>query len=154
MNVASVTETDHSLALRIAEEAGVGLVELRGRLWHDGAPSWQIMDAGDASAHRYLVDALHAARPGDSVLSEEGRDDRRRLQAQRVWIIDPLDGTNEYGEPDRSDWAVHVALWEQGELVAGAVALPALGISFGTDPAPVVPPNERGPILDKNQPHI
>jgi 3'(2'), 5'-bisphosphate nucleotidase len=138
-----LVETDHSLALRIAAEAGVGLVELRQRLWREGAHSWQVMDAGDASAHRYLVDALHAARPGDSVLSEEGRDDRRRLQAARVWIIDPLDGTNEYGEPERSDWAVHVALWQEGELVAGAVALPAMGIAFGTDPAPIVPPTDR-----------
>jgi 3'(2'), 5'-bisphosphate nucleotidase len=59
------------------------------------------------------------------VLSEEGADDPARLSAARVWIVDPLDGTREYGEPGRTDWAVHVALWERGELTAGAVALPA-----------------------------
>ena len=68
-----------------------------------------------------------AAVPGDVVFSEEAADDPRRLSADRVWIVDPLDGTREYGEPDRHDWAVHVALWSAGELTAAAVALPALG---------------------------
>ena len=82
-------------------------------------------------------------RPDDAVLSEEGRDDRRRLAADRVWIIDPLDGSNEYGEPGRGDWAVHVALWEHGVLTAGAVALPALDLVFGTRPPPTVPTSTR-----------
>ena len=69
-----------------------------------------------------------AERPDDAVLSEEGADDRARLDADRVWIVDPLDGTREYGEPGRTDWAVHVALWVRGQgLTAGAVALPAAG---------------------------
>ena len=71
-------------------------------------------------------------RPADIVLSEEGKDDRRRLDADRVWIVDPLDGTREFSEPPRDDWAVHVALWERGadDLTAGAVAQPALGRTF------------------------
>ncbi len=65
---------------------------------------------------------LDTYRPGDAVLSEEGRDDAGRTAASRVWIVDPLDGTREFSEPPRDDWAVHVALWEDGELAAGAVS--------------------------------
>jgi 3'(2'), 5'-bisphosphate nucleotidase len=79
---------------------------------------------------------LARLRPKDSVLSEEGKDDPARLAASRVWIIDPLDGTREYGELDRSDWAVHVALWERGDLVAGAVALPARDLVLSTASPP------------------
>ncbi len=83
-------------------------------------------------------------RPADAVLSEEGRDDKARLGADRVWIVDPLDGTREFSEPPREDWAVHVALWarsgaDAGELVAGAVAQPGLGTTFHTGQPPTVP---------------
>ena len=74
------------------------------------------------------------------MLSEEGVDDKSRLSAQRVWIVDPLDGTREYSEPGRSDWAVHIALVEQGQPIAGAVALPAVGKTLCTSPAPLLPP--------------
>ena len=74
------------------------------------------------------------------MLSEEGRDDPARLTADRVWIVDPLDGTREFGEPGRTDWAVHVALWERGELTAGAVALPAQGRVLSTAEPPAAPP--------------
>jgi 3'(2'), 5'-bisphosphate nucleotidase len=80
------------------------------------------------------------------VLSEEGADDRRRLSADRVWIVDPLDGTREYSEVERDDWAVHVALWERGALVAGAVALPARGLTLGTDAPPALPPAPGAPL--------
>jgi 3'(2'), 5'-bisphosphate nucleotidase len=80
----------------------------------------------DRQSHEFLVAELARLRPDDAVLSEEGADDPARLSAGRVWIVDPLDGTREYGEPGRTDWAVHVALWERGELTAGAVALPAV----------------------------
>src|SRR4051794_492223 len=90
---------------------------------------------------------LGEVRPDDVVLSEEGKDDRRRLTSDRVWIVDPLDGTREFSEPPRDDWAVHVALWQrgagqdgEGDLVAGAVAQPALGQTFTTGTPPVVPP--------------
>jgi 3'(2'), 5'-bisphosphate nucleotidase len=87
-----------------------------------------------------LVALLAQHRPADAVLSEEGLDDKRRLDSHRVWIVDPLDGTREFSEPPRDDWAVHVALWEDGELTAGAVALPALGETYSTGQPPVVPP--------------
>ena len=100
----------------------------------------ELKDAGDRAAHELLVALLAQHRPQDVVLSEEGADDKRRLSASRVWIVDPLDGTREFSEPPRDDWAVHVALWEQGDLTAGAVAQPALGQTFHTGEPPVVPP--------------
>ena len=80
--------------------------------------------AGDRQSHEFLAAELARLRPGDAVLSEEGRDDPARLTADRVWIVDPLDGTREFGEPGRTDWAVHVALWERGELTAGRSRCP------------------------------
>jgi 3'(2'), 5'-bisphosphate nucleotidase len=129
--------------VRLAREAGEILLRLREQMTRRGASPWQVMDAGDVAAHQYLTGALGQHRPDDAVLSEEGRDDRTRVQAERVWIVDPLDGTNEFGEPGRRDWAVHVALWERGALTAGAVALPAVGVVFGTDPAPTLAPTVR-----------
>jgi 3'(2'), 5'-bisphosphate nucleotidase len=131
---------DHEVASRLATEAGEFLVALRTELFASGQPSWRIGDEGDAGAHHYLVQAISRARPGDAILSEEGRDSRNRLSHNRVWIIDPVDGTNEFGERGRDDWAVHVALVEDGELVAAAVALPAISLTLSTRPAPVVPP--------------
>jgi len=136
-------ESDAALAARVAVAAGELLVELREDMFRSGRRDWQVMDAGDAAAHVFIVDALTKARPGDAVLSEEGRDDPVRLRSDRVWIVDPLDGTNEYGERGRPDWAVHIALWERGVLCAGAVALPAQGIVFASDPPAVVPDSGR-----------
>lgn len=100
--------------------------------------------AGDRLSQSYLAAELAARRPGDAVLSEEARDDPARLSAERVWIIDPLDGTREFAEPGRTDWAVHVALWERGSLTAGAVALPAQATVLSTAAAPEVPPAPAG----------
>jgi 3'(2'), 5'-bisphosphate nucleotidase len=134
--------TDVAVAERAARAAAGILQELRsGAL--TGRP---LGDAGDAAAEQAIVDTLVRERPDDVIFSEEAADDGRRLGADRVWIVDPLDGTREYGEPGRSDWAVHVALWEQGELTAAAVALPALGELLLTDPALRVPPRPAGPV--------
>src|SRR4051794_17705481 len=142
------TETDDALAARLATAAGEVLVSLRDER-AGYAPYWQVMDEGDAAAHHFLVRELAAARPDDAILSEEGLDSRARLSAERVWIIDPLDGTNEFGEPGRPDWAVHVALVRDGRPVAGAVALPAIGRTFATDPPPSPPPP-----LDGRRPRV
>lgn len=145
--------SDAELSIRLAREAGERLVELRGRMMREDASPWYMMDAGDALAHRFIVDTLHRVRPDDAVLSEEGADDPRRLAAERVWIIDPLDGTAEFGEGDRDDWAVHIALWERnagvnGELTAAAVGLPALDLVLSTTPAPATPPRaDRTPLM-------
>nr|WP_051515829.1 inositol monophosphatase family protein [Candidatus Blastococcus massiliensis] len=103
-------------------------------------------DAGDAAAQQAIGAVLAAERPDDAVLSEEAADDHRRLSARRVWIVDPLDGTREYGEDGRSDWAVHVALWVDGDLATAAVALPALDEVLLTEPAPMVPAAHGGPV--------
>jgi 3'(2'), 5'-bisphosphate nucleotidase len=132
------TPEDHALAADVAVEAGALLVELRGREWGRGVE--RLRAAGDARSHTLIVDRLAAARPGDPVLSEEGIDDTRRLGAERVWVVDPLDGTREYGEAGRSDWAVHVALVVDGSVAAGAVALPARQLVLTTEPAPPPPP--------------
>jgi 3'(2'), 5'-bisphosphate nucleotidase len=133
---AEAAHDDHVLATWLATVAGERLLEVRG----EGLEGRALKDAGDAAAHDLLMSLLAEHRPGDAVLSEEGRDDKARLSASRVWIVDPLDGTREFSEPPRDDWAVHVALWQDGELVAGAVAQPALGETFNTGRPPVVPP--------------
>ncbi|MEY3680702.1 MAG: hypothetical protein RL547_1315 [Actinomycetota bacterium] len=147
MSTAAV-ETDQQLATRVATEAGSMLLELRAELDSVGTYYWDMKDEGDVAGHRFLLEALRAARPDDIVLSEEAADDRRRLTSDRVWIIDPIDGTSEFAEPPRWDWAVHVALWERGELTAAAVAMPSLQKTFSADPPEPLPPYEREqPIL-------
>ena len=126
---------DHAFAAWVATEAGRRLLEVRG----EGLEGRELKDAGDAAAQDLIAGLLAEHRPHDAVLSEEASDDLVRLEADRVWIIDPLDGTREFSEPPRDDWAVHVALWESGELTAGAVAQPALGETFSTASPPVVP---------------
>jgi len=143
-----VSETDQQLASRVATEAGAMLVELRDELVAEGIHYWDLKDEGDVAGHRYIMSALTAARPDDVILSEEAADNRRRLSAKRVWIIDPIDGTTEFAEHPRHDWAIHIALWEAGELTAASVALPTLGITFDASPAAVVPPSTRAkPLL-------
>ncbi len=139
---------DLALAVELAAAAGHRLLDLRSS-W-DGNDA-DLRKAGDACAQEFLAAALTRWRPDDCVLSEEARDDLARLDADRVWIIDPLDGTREYGETGRTDWAVHVALWERttgdaGELSTGAVALPARSTVLGSDGAHLLPPRADGPL--------
>jgi 3'(2'), 5'-bisphosphate nucleotidase len=129
-----MTTDDDRLARDLASEAGRLLLALRA----EGGEPAALRNAGDRKSHEFLAARLAELRPQDAVLSEEGRDDLGRLSADRVWIVDPLDGTREFGEPGRTDWAVHVALWERraaqgaGDLTAGAVALPAQGRVLST----------------------
>ena len=140
----AATSDDHELAARLATEAGRLLVDLRTRRTGGGADGpvdgRALGREGDRRAHDLLVARLAEARPDDAVLSEEGVADPARLQASRVWIVGPLDGTREYGEPPRTDWGVHVALVIDGEPAAGAVALPARDLTLATDPPPPAPP--------------
>jgi 3'(2'), 5'-bisphosphate nucleotidase len=127
--------TDHELAAWLAERAGAELLNVR----QSGLVGRELKDAGDRTSHELLMRLLAEHRPRDAVLSEEGTDDAVRLSSSRVWIVDPLDGTREFSEPPRDDWAVHVALWEDGDLTAGAVTQPALGQTFSTSEPPLVP---------------
>jgi len=119
------------------------LLDLRAR----GGDPDGLRKAGDRLSHEFLTAELAASRPADAVLSEEGLDDKARLSADRVWIVDPLDGTREFGEEGRTDWAVHVALWERGPgLTAGAVALPAQGRVLSTANPPELPNAGNDPL--------
>jgi len=132
------TDDDHALAAWLATVAGQRLLEVRAQ----GLEGKALKDEGDRTSHELLMQLLERHRPADAVLSEEGQDDPGRLTASRVWIIDPLDGTREFSEPPRDDWAVHVALWAAGDLSAGAVAQPGLDATFSTADPPQVPPSE------------
>ena len=143
---------DDRLARDLAVEAGRRLVSLRRR----GGDPDDLRKAGDRLSHEFLSAELARLRPGDRVLSEEGADDPARLTAGRVWIVDPLDGTREFGDAGRTDWAVHVALWERagpdqagglnvpGNLTAGAVALPAQDEVLSTVAPPLAPDHPPG----------
>jgi len=135
-----MAENDDQLAARLASAAGEILLDLRRAGDLEGKALGQ---AGDAAANAMLCRELRAARPGDGLLSEEEKDNRARLSQSRVWIVDPLDGTREYGE-GRSDWAVHVALAIDGVAAVGAVALPGLGLTL-TSGAPL-------PLAKANRP--
>lgn len=122
--------TDAELAADLAADAGKLLLQVRAEIGFD--QPWTLGEAGDRQANSLLLRRLQAERPGDAVLSEEAHDDLARLKSDRVWIIDPLDGTREFSTPGRDDWAVHIALWRrssngQPEITDAAVALPARG---------------------------
>jgi 3'(2'), 5'-bisphosphate nucleotidase len=127
---------DAELAAHLAEVAGKLLLQVRAAgVFSDKA----LGKAGDATANQFLVHALREARPDDGLLSEEMKDDGTRLAKGRVWIIDPVDGTREYGE-SRTDWAVHVALAIDGVAVIGAVALPGTDVVMRSDRLAKLPP--------------
>lgn len=129
--------TDAELAADLAADAGKLLLQVRAEIGFD--QPWTLGEAGDRQANSRLLRRLQAERPGDAVLSEEAHDDLARLKSDRVWIIDPLDGTREFSTPGRDDWAVHIALWRrssngQPEITDAAVALPARGnVVYRTD---------------------
>ena len=141
----TATPEDHRLAAAIATEAGELLVALRASMLAADADPKDLRAEGDRSSHELIVAALAAARPHDAVLSEEGADDPVRLGAERVWIVDPLDGTREFGEAGRTDWAVHVALTIGGTVTAAAVALPARKLTLNASPATTLAPAHDGP---------
>lgn len=129
--------TDAELAADLAADAGKLLLQVRAEIGFD--QPWTLGEAGDRQANSLLLRRLQAERPGDAVLSEEAHDDLARLKSDRVWIIDPLDGTREFSTPGRDDWAVHIALWRrssngQPEITDASVALPARGnVVYRTD---------------------
>jgi 3'(2'), 5'-bisphosphate nucleotidase len=142
--------TDAELAAHLAEVAGKILLQVR----DSGVLSLKALGkAGDATANQFLIHALLEQRPDDGLLSEESKDSEVRLSKRRVWIIDPIDGTREYGE-SRTDWAVHVALAIDGVPTIGAVALPGLGLVLRTDQPGVVPspPKSLRMVVSRTRP--
>jgi 3'(2'), 5'-bisphosphate nucleotidase len=148
-------QSDAEIAAQAGSLAGELLLQLRqaavtGEATSSAFDADALRAAGDRDANRAIMALLANERPEDSLLSEEAADDPRRLIAERVWIIDPLDGTREFGERDgagvwRDDFAVHVALWERGQgLTLGVVALPARGVIYSSDAPPAVPPSPEG----------
>lgn len=143
---AHATPEDQLLARDIATLAGRALIEVRARLSAAGIHGRPAGDEGDRTAEAVIAAELARLRPDDAVLSEEAPDRSGRLRAERVWVIDPLDGTREFSEPGRTDWAVHVALVIAGWPVAAAVALPALDMVFDTLAPPALPARNGGPL--------
>jgi 3'(2'), 5'-bisphosphate nucleotidase len=146
-----VSATDAALAAEVAKDAGELLLAVREEIgFYD---PYDLGDAGDRRANTLILSRLRDERPDDAVLSEEATDDLSRVQADRVWIVDPVDGTHEFSMPGRTDWAVHVALWQRdngphgGGITDAAVALPARGEVYRTDTVPPPPPRADGPIL-------
>ena len=130
----AIAMTDAELAAHLAATAGRILLEVRASGMFEGKALGR---AGDETANQFLCHAIRQRRPDDGLLSEERKDTDERLSKDRVWIVDPVDGTREYGE-ERSDWAVHVALCIEGRPEVGAVALPGLDLVLRSDaPAPL-----------------
>lgn len=146
----SIIADDSALAAHLAETAGKLLLQVR----DSGLLSLHALGkAGDQTANQFLIHALAEQRPGDGLLSEESKDTAARLSKSRVWIIDPVDGTREYGE-GRTDWAVHVALAIHGAPTIGAVALPGLGIVLRSDQPIAIPaaPEKLRMVVSRTRP--
>lgn len=142
--------SDGDLAARLADAAGQILIAVRQSEMFDGKA---LGKAGDHTANQFLCHALRAQRPDDGLLSEEEKDSEQRLSKDRVWIVDPVDGTREYGE-SRSDWAVHVGMALAGAPVLGAVALPDTGNVLRSDRPGIVPaaPHKLRMVVSRSRP--
>ncbi|BBY83294.1 3'(2'),5'-bisphosphate nucleotidase CysQ [Mycolicibacterium pulveris] len=142
--------TDAAVAAEVAAAAGEMLLSVRDEIGF--LDPYGLGDLADRRANVLILDLLRRARPNDAVLSEEAVDDLSRVHADRVWIVDPVDGTREFSMPGRTDWAVHIALWRRdggpnGAITDAAVALPARGEVYRTDTVTPPPPRGDGPIL-------
>jgi 3'(2'), 5'-bisphosphate nucleotidase len=141
--------TDAALAAQVAHEAGELLLVVREEVGY--RDPYDLGDAGDRRANTLILDRLREERPDDAVLSEEAADDPSRVRADRVWIVDPVDGTREFSMRGHDDWAVHIALWQRsggpnGGITDAAVGLPAVGTVYRTDTVTPPPPRTKGPI--------
>lgn len=143
MTAAAKDMTDAELAAILAEQAGRLLLDIQASGLFEGKAMGQ---AGDEAANRFLVHELTKLRSDDGLLSEESKDTGERLGKSRVWIIDPVDGTREFGE-GRTDWAVHVAMAVDGKPEVGAVALPGLGLVLRSDKPSPLPPMAKTPRM-------
>lgn len=142
--------TDGDLAAHLADQAGKILLQVRASGMFEGK---SLGKAGDQTANQFLVHALRQQRAEDGLLSEEEKDNAERLSKERVWIVDPVDGTREYGE-ERTDWAVHVGMTVNGAPVLGAVALPGLGVVLRSDQPGEIPaaPEKLRMVVSRTRP--
>jgi len=153
--IAPPLRVELAAACRAARAAGQAAMRFYGSARAVEKEGGSPVTEADHAANRVIVEALASAFPGDAILSEESADSAARLAAERVWIVDPLDGTREYSEPPRADWAVHVALAIGGVPAAGAVALPAQRLTLATQPPPPVPglpPDRPRLIVSRTRP--
>ena len=141
----NISEFDHEFARNAAAEAGKLLLKTREEASHSSMPAEELGSAGDALSNELLIEMISKTFPDDAIISEEDTEDPIRHTKDRVWIIDPLDGTREYCIEGRSDWAVHVALVHAENPVAAAVSLPSLGQTFSTQ-EPQTPPTSSGKV--------
>lgn len=141
---------DADLAAHLAFVSGKILLEVRASGMFEGKA---LGKAGDQTANQFLIHALREQRPEDGLLSEESKDTEERLSKSRVWIVDPVDGTREFGE-ERTDWAVHVGMVEDGVPVLGAVALPGLGQVLRSDQPVAIPeaPEKLRMVVSRTRP--
>lgn len=138
-----VDVSDLRLAVQLADQASEMLLDRQRTAARRSLTREQLKAEGDAQSQLLLSAGLNRYRPADAVLSEEAADSSDRAHSDRVWIIDPLDGTREFAE-GRADWAVHVALWQGGQLSVGAVALPGLGMILDSSQQVALPPAQNG----------
>ena len=145
-----MTMTDGDLAAHLADVAGKILLQVRASGMFEGK---SLGKAGDQTANQFLVHALRHQRAEDGLLSEEEKDNPERLDKERVWIVDPVDGTREYGE-ERTDWAVHVGMAVNGEPVLGAVGLPGLDVVLRSDQPDEIPaaPGKLRMVVSRTRP--
>lgn len=145
-----MTMPDGDLAAHLADVAGKILLQVRASGMFGGK---SLGKAGDQTANQFLVHALREQRADDGLLSEEEKDSMERLARERVWIVDPVDGTREYGE-ERTDWAVHVGLARNGAPILGAVALPGLDVVLRSDQPGEIPaaPEKLRMVVSRTRP--
>lgn len=116
--------------LALLKEAALAAGEVAMRHFREDPEVWQKDDGqgpvseADLACDRLLREHLTTARPEYGWLSEESTDDHGRLDAERIFIVDPIDGTRAFlkGEPD---WSISLAVADRGRIVTGLVYLPA-----------------------------
>ncbi len=137
----SLEEIDRQLALDVSEKAAQNLLRIRREGFLKGESGRALSDVGDRISEEIIRSMIESERPDDAILSEEQMtEDQRRFYAERVWIIDPLDGSREFGTEANADWAIHVALWNrsqsdtngfhEGKIALSVVTIPATGETY------------------------
>lgn len=127
-NIGLQLEKEMAVATELARDAGAVLL----RHYHspflveqkvNALQEMEEVTAADREANDLIVHRLSKEFPDDGILAEESKDTERRLEKERVWLIDPMDGTKNFVQRD-GDFAVQIGLAINGESVLGAVYQP------------------------------